>query len=108
MELGVLFFQLTQLGKGGMGIFVRRQDHLIGKHRLQYRQSASRFGPQTLSGPGSAQPGGGAHRPRRGLVHRLVPGAGIDADLIHQGSSPARPLPERRALTRKVPPVTFR
>ena len=83
VELGILLLQLAQIAQGSVGIRPLRQQHLIGQHRLQRRGSPAGLNPQALSRPAAGETRHGAHRPRRGLLHRAELGAGVDADLIH-------------------------
>ena len=83
LQLGVLLFQLPQLGKGLNGIRMGRQPHPVGHNAFQHRGQPCRFRPQGLANIGLAQPG---HR-RQGSGCNPVRGAEFVAGIqpqLHQ------------------------
>ena len=82
-QLRVLLLQLPQLGHGGVRILAPGQQHLTGEDRLQNGLLSRRLKAQALAGPGPAQAGDGAHRPRLGPLCRLELLPRVDADLVH-------------------------
>ena len=84
MQLWFFLFQHPQILQQPMDITALRRQHPVGKHRFQHRLHIILLASQSqsLSGPGEGQSGHRADRSRRRFLQRLIPSAGIEADLI--------------------------
>ena len=82
MQLWFFLFQHPQILQQPMDITALRRQHPVGKHRFQHRLHIIPLASQSLSGPGEGQSGHRADRSRQRFLQRLIPSAGIEADLI--------------------------
>ena len=82
VKLGVLLFQLPQLGKDGHGVGTGGQGNPVGHDRLHQGRLPFRLCPQGLANPGLGQTGGGADLPREHLRHRREFLPGVNPQLL--------------------------
>ena len=82
MELGFFFFQPMELSQRGVHVCALGQQHLIAQHRLQHRQVAVPFRPQTLAGAGFGQAGNGAHLAGPDALRQRKLCAGVEPQLV--------------------------
>ena len=82
MELGLLFFQPMELSQRGVHVCALGQQHLIAQNRLQHRQVAVSFRPQTLTRAGFGQAGNGAHLAGADALRQRKLCAGVKPQLV--------------------------
>ncbi len=71
-----------ELAQRGVNVRALGQQHLIAQHRLQHRQVAVPFRPQTLAGAGFGQAGDGAHLAGADALCQRKLCAGIEPQLV--------------------------